>query len=312
MKEINGIYAKRREKALFAQRRRKEEALKQIPQLQALLGTFLNLQQQRAYASLSGQDQQLQQIEFSMQQNLVDQQKLLVESGLNPDHLALQPHCLLCNDYGHIGQKRCTCYDEILQSRKEPVDFLRDFEKQNFDSFDLSIFPEQNEQRKNMEKLQRFTQTYVQNFPENPKRNLVLMGSAGLGKSFMLNCIGQAVHQKGYVVQKITANEFMRRVLERVIAQREPGALRPLERADLLLFDDLGCEPRVNDLISQYLYALLEERMQKERPFVLATNLDIQEINAQYGERIFSRLFHRSVCNVFALSGKDIRLWREK
>lgn len=72
-----------------------------------------------------------------------------------------------------------------------------------------------------------------------------------------------------------------------------------------LFLDDLGVEretPHNTDAISALLYA----RYSRDLPTWITTNLSLDDLRSRYGERVFSRIFDRSI--LVELTGADRRL----
>jgi DNA replication protein len=75
----------------------------------------------------------------------------------------------------------------------------------------------------------------------------------------------------------------------------------------VLLIDDLGSEPMLNNISKEYLYVLLNERMGRKLKTVIATNLTQPQIKDLYQERIMSRLSDKAYWDRLVLQGKDLR-----
>ena len=76
---------------------------------------------------------------------------------------------------------------------------------------------------------------------------------------------------------------------------------------DLLVIDDLGTET-TNAFINSQLFACLNERQLRRNATVISTNLNLEELQARYSDRIFSRL--TSNFTFCKLTGADIRISR--
>ena len=77
--------------------------------------------------------------------------------------------------------------------------------------------------------------------------------------------------------------------------------------APLLLIDDLGTEPLMNNVTVTQLFNLLNERQLAGRHTVISTNLNPRELQERYTERIASRLLDESSCARLGFVGGDIR-----
>ena len=74
---------------------------------------------------------------------------------------------------------------------------------------------------------------------------------------------------------------------------------------DLLIIDDLGTEVANNFTMSR-LFSCINERARINRPVVISTNLNLEQIRNHYSERISSRLI--SNYRILTLYGDDIRI----
>ena len=75
----------------------------------------------------------------------------------------------------------------------------------------------------------------------------------------------------------------------------------------VLMIDDLGSEPLMQNVTVEQLFNLLNERQNKGLSTVVSTNLNLVEFRDRYTERIASRLTDARYCMVLSLLGKDIR-----
>ena len=81
-----------------------------------------------------------------------------------------------------------------------------------------------------------------------------------------------------------------------------------LYETELLLIDDLGTEPLIENVTVEELFNLINERQNAGLCTVLSSNLTLNEIKARYTERIFSRLYDSNQCLKLQFLGRDIRL----
>jgi DNA replication protein DnaC len=239
--------------------------------------------------------------------------KELIQMGLEPDFLDIVYKCPACADTGFVEQlgvrKRCSCLvQKILDASYggEPQEYIQHC----FENFDLSVFPDimmENgvTQRQYMARLKQRLEEYSGQFPVNPQPGILLYGNTGLGKTYLLNCVRKRVMEKGFSTVRLTAFQFFDELREIHLSR---GNLSPFITPDLLVVDDLGTEPFFQNITVEYLFNVINERMQRMKHFAFATNLVPQDLLKRYGERLISRLFSTSYMSVYALSGQDIRL----
>ncbi len=306
-------YTRRRERQQRALREREEQIRQAWPEFEKWKkkksAARVDAGLARAQANLTARkaaDKKLAALES-------ERKKKFAELGLDTDALELHYDCALCRDYGVVAGHPCECLCEYLGERRADSQGWADFSHQNFESFSLDFFPEEEGQRERMKKAHVICEAYAEQCPMPTPQNLLLIGTAGLGKTFLLHCIGKRAQDHGIRVQKIKAHQFHRIVMNQVIGNENERPYRKLVEADLLLFDDLGSEPITKKSMTEsYFFALLDERLSAKRATALTTNLSDADLFSRYGGRGVSRLFDRSNCRVLALRGKDMRLRRSR
>ena len=114
---------------------------------------------------------------------------------------------------------------------------------------------------------------YADAFPRNDRRNILLCGEGGLGKTFLLNCIFERVTSRGFSAVRITAFRMFEAMRQQHLSNDDKfDGFSALIEAPLLLIDDLGTEPMMRNITVEYLFTLLNERAAAKRHTVVATN----------------------------------------
>lgn len=307
MKDIANHYTSIRERALKRQQARKKAVLRVAPQYRDLEREYVRIQ---GFIGVADGHDQKEALQAKLQDLKIKMEDILTAEGFSKDFLCLEHQCEICKDYGFVNGKPCICYEKKRFHIKEERSNLLGFEQQTFESFDLSIFPQEDGQRARMGQLHQHCRQYADEFPDVCPENILLIGSSGLGKTYLMHCIGRRVLDHGFSVRKVTANQFQRMLMEQVIGQRDERPLVELENVDMLLYDDLGSEPSVKGIGEHYFFALLNERQTAHKPMVVASNCSIEEIRQRYGERTISRLLDTKLTRAYSLKGKDLRLFR--
>ena len=80
--------------------------------------------------------------------------------------------------------------------------------------------------------------------------------------------------------------------------------------SDVLIIDDFGSEPKTK-ATEEYFYAILNERLVKNKHTIISTNLLPMQILDKYGERTFSRLNNKASSVMLKIENKDLRLKRK-
>ena len=236
---------------------------------------------------------------------LSDREELLRAAGFPSDYLQPRYACPLCKDTGYTDGKMCICLKKMLaMERFEHSGLGALIRTQSCESFDLSFYT--GAERTSMEQNLEICRSYASSFDETTTQGLLLTGPTGLGKTHLSTAIARQVMEKGYDVYYVTAAELFRTFEETRFSREDDAApnMRPA-CCDLLILDDLGTEP-----ITQYsvscLYELLNARINREKPWIINTNLGADELQKKYQDRIGSRLFGSSRALLF--QGRDVRL----
>lgn len=150
---------------------------------------------------------------------------------------------------------------------------------------------------------------------ERKSNGLIFSGNSGTGKTFIANCICNALMEKGYTCLDITLSSYLN-LLRTPVKIAEEELLEAIRTVDILFIDDAGAEAinRDRDWAEEKLYRLFatRENSRKEfgNPTILTTNLTKEQLYKHlemYGTtRISSRMngiFRYGVRN----EGKDRR-----
>lgn len=234
---------------------------------------------------------------------------ILSSLGYPLDYLTKSHTCPICLDEGYIEGELCDCVKKrvaIIAKRNCKVPNL---DKYTFESFDESIF-EGTKQYKAMTALYRAMQTYVDKYPLVKYKNIVLMSPTGVGKTSLVSCMVNALIDKGVDVNYITAfemNDLMVKYHTTTIDSREVY-MQKLLGCDVLVIDDLGVEPILNNVTVENLLTILNERKNRGVHTIISTNLDVEGIRLKYGERVWSRLFDKEDTLARSIDGDDLRI----
>lgn len=315
---LQGEYALKRERNQRQLEERERRVRERSPEIGRLLDENRALLMDSSRAALKNPAKAREIMERARaraQQNRSRMGDLLEAAGFPRDALELQYDCPECRDTGYVGQpvKRfCKCFERRMMSLAYENANMAGLEQQCFENSNLTIFPDEPtelgiNQRRMMAYAFQYGEEYAQNFPDNSKRNLLLFGPSGLGKTYLLNCIARRVLDRGFSVLKVTAYRMLEGMRKAHMGEDDQGELRMMMECELLLIDDLGTEPLLRNVSLEYLFTLFNERMVNRRHTVVATNLTPNDILARYNERIYSRMVDQESTRIFQFAGRDVR-----
>lgn len=123
-------------------------------------------------------------------------------------------------------------------------------------------------------------------------RSLIFIGKPGTGKTHLAVGIGMHLLGKRRPVLFTTVQRAIRRVRDtwgRDSHETESQAVATLVQPDLLILDEVGVQSG-SEYEKNLLFDILNERYEKRRPSLLLSNLELAEVRAYLGERVFDRL----------------------
>jgi DNA replication protein DnaC len=140
---------------------------------------------------------------------------------------------------------------------------------------------------------------------------LWLMGDTGTGKTTLAMLVSKEALRRNHTVAIYSMPNLLARI--RATYGAEAGEesydefFERLCEVDLLHIDDLGAEKQTEWVLEQ-LYALVNERYEREKSIVVTTNLtDQSELEQQIGPRTVSRLIEMCGANPIPMLGEDAR-----
>ena len=240
----------------------------------------------------------------------------IVEEQFEPGFLDETPICPICSGTGYVGSTMCDCLAELCrQEQKKELTFLS-AGRESFDQFRLDYYSDKPDPRLGFSPRSVMEKTYADcrryAFGFHPKAgNLLFSGNTGLGKTFLSACIARAVADQGYsVVYESAGHLFSALEKARFEANDENRrAAAKYTECDLLIVDDLGTE-LPGQFVTAALYSLINDRLLENKPTIISTNLNVDELARRYNPQIASRL--RGSYKRVAFVGDDIRLLKNK
>ena len=310
------IAAQFKDKSIRAQQAadaRKEELHQRLPQIaeidRALATTGLRIMRE-ALNGKEGLQERVRRLEEGNNLLLEARAEILRASGYPEDYSDVHYECNECMDTGFLNGKMCKCLRTALNyAGYESSGVLKLIEKQNFETFDLKYY--EGNERRNMENIFHRALTYAASFNGQTMKNLLFMGTTGLGKTHLSSAIAKVVIDNGYDVLYESAQQiFADFEAERFgrVPHGENRTSRYFE-CDLLIIDDLGTE-MPGQFTTAALYSLVNDRLLAGKPMIVSTNLNIDEISKRYSPQIASRL--QGSFQLLPFVGEDIRILKNK
>ena len=239
---------------------------------------------------------------------------LLIENGYPSNALEPEYHCSICCDSGYVynpSKQMCQCLQLALEKRMLETLGLTN-NNETFENFDPSVFsteivmPPNATQRQFALSWRNACEKYANAYPNTAQRDLLLHGGSGLGKTYLIHAIAHRLVARGYLPTYTNAYTFFS-LARRAHMENNPDLLSLFLEAPILLLDDLGTEPLMQNITVTQLFILLNERQLAGLHTVISTNLSFSELRERYTERVTSRLLDSTTVKRMVFLGGDIR-----
>ena len=293
------------------------EAYARVPRLKEIDIQLRRTMAQAAQAAfLQGSDGR-ELMEKVREENLALQRERarLAAENFEEGYLDDSPICASCGGSGYVGSTMCECLRELCrQEQKKEISILAGG-KETFSQFRLDYYPDRIDPKygasprtimeRNFQNCRRYAATFAPS-----SGSLLFVGGTGLGKTFLSACIARVVAAKGCSVAYETASHLFGK-LEKARFSPSEESRREADKfsdCDLLILDDLGTE-MPGQFVTAALYNLLNDRILDNKPMVVSTNLNVDEMARRYSAQIASRLhsFQR-----LTFVGEDIRALKNR
>ncbi len=301
VKDIEKIYSDKRKKALEKSEFLQEELLKDAEYL-STYNEYNSTRFEISKAKFLGDENLVKSLKAKLK-SLSDKLSEIKQTyDISDKDFAVKYECSICKDTGRLSDgKRCKCFKKLLSKMTaESLGIVN----RKLPSFKKAGYKDLN----NLEKIYDKMLSYCEKFPETDK-NIVIAGSVGTGKSYLAGCIANELLSNDFNVIFISACELNSILLKYHTAPVDDKGiyLDLLTDCDLLIIDDLGSEPIYKNVTEEYLLMIVSERMNKNNPFIITTNLEQEQLLDRYGDRTLSRLNDKRHGVFIQIKGEDLR-----
>ncbi len=283
------------------ERRREIESLS--PEYNAVYKEIGTLSGEAAMAALNSSPGDTASYKTRMDELQNKQIGILKSLGKPADYLDPVYTCPFCRDTGMVEGQHCVCF------KKKAIELLfNDSNLRNitegisFESFDLSLYPDEGPDAVGKTPFNYASEAlavakgFVKDF-DSHRDNIFIYGNTGVGKTLLSTCIAGELINSTHSVVYLTAVDLFQRL-------EEYEENSPLVECDLLIIDDLGTELTNTYTVSKFFYCL-NERLLRRKSTIISTNLNLDDLERTYTERISSRILSSYI--IMKLTGDDLR-----
>lgn len=314
---ISNIYNNRRLKNKDILNQRFEEVYAKVPEIEDINKKVASLSIEAGRKAIAGDREALDKLSDNLSLLAEDRKIALMGAGYSASYLDEIFDCHKCHDTGYIEGKSCDCLKktvvEALYTQSNLKDILarENFDTFNFDYYDNNIVDEATGKTalENIEDVVDYCHYFINNF-KNERPSLLFYGKAGVGKTFLINCIAKELIENAFSVIYLSAIQFFDMLADESFNNDKSNAYRSVSLAeilacDLLIIDDLGTEMPTS-FTTASLFNCLNERLIRHKSTIISTNLGLEDIQKVYTDRIFSRTAGNYT--FLKIYGDDIRI----
>ena len=147
-------------------------------------------------------------------------------------------------------------------------------------------------------KEMNIARNYVEQWESMRKksRGLLIWGDVGTGKSYIADCIGNALLDRGVSVLITNMTRLLNRLSELQYGDKN-GFIDSLNRFELLILDDLGAE-RETEYVQEHCFNIIDSRCRSGLPMIVTTNLYLKDMKAETNlgkRRIYDRILEHNI-----------------
>ena len=165
--------------------------------------------------------------------------------------------------------------------------------------------------RPGAEKALKSCRQWVDKFGATTVKGLLLHGPTGIGKTHLAYGIGHALADKGYwpyfanfvtlcsEIKKTWKNDYL----------FEGDVKRPVIQNSIVILDDVGAElvgRAEQGWVAELIYEIVRARAENQRPTVVTSNLNLDQLGQRYTQRVASRL--GELCRPLWFKAADYRI----
>jgi primosomal protein DnaI len=202
--------------------------------------------------------------------------------------------------------------EEEIRSRVKAMDMPKDVREASLRNFDTTS--------QGRAEALAAAMKLLREYPESPKefhKGLYLQGTFGVGKSFLLGAIANALAERGFITTIVHFPTFTVEMKQAIGKDLVGEKLDAVKKSPVLMIDDLGAESMTSWIRDDVLSVILQYRMQEQLVTFFSSNLNMRDLEkhltvTQRGEqeplkarRIMERI--RYLSKEITMSGQDRR-----
>lgn len=116
--------------------------------------------------------------------------------------------------------------------------------------------------------------------PQDFHKGLYLVGSFGIGKTFLLGAIARDLAEAGYTTTLVHFPTFAVEMKQAIGKDKVGDKLNAVKKAPILMMDDIGADAMSSWIRDEVFGVILQYRMQEQLPTFFSSNFTMQELES--------------------------------
>lgn len=148
------------------------------------------------------------------------------------------------------------------------------------------------------EKVFGIAKDYIDNWENNYQNGegLLIFGGTGSGKSHIAAAIANKMIKRGVPTVFVNVVDILDKIKSNFGDNKAVQEIKDtIHNADLLILDDMGAEQN-SEWAEKILYLIIDGRYNNRKPFIITTNLNVEELCIKVGVRTWDRM--QEVCTI--------------
>lgn len=229
---------------------------------------------------------------------LIKEKKFILKANSIPLSIyEPQWNCPKCQDKGYLEPGViCQCYQqERIDCLFKQSGITGNMKSKRFDNFDSSYYNDPISMDDKVKRCREFVHNLAKGKSQN---NFLFTGAVGRGKTHLSLAIANEALLEGCTVIYYRIEDLLDAIRQYkyendhgvMVTKNQLGLLK---QADLLIIDDLGVES-LTPFAENQIRMIIEDRNNLDKPWIINSNLNVEELQKTYGQRITDRIIEKS------------------
>ena len=163
-----------------------------------------------------------------------------------------------------------------VRNRVKAMDMPKDIREARLDRFEMT-----NERKEAFSEAIQFVNQYESN-PKGFHKGLYLQGTFGVGKTYLLGAIANALAEKGFSTTLVHFPTLAVEMKQAIGKDNLGDKVDSIKNAPILMLDDIGADSMSSWVRDDILGVILQYRMQEQLPTFFSSNFNMAQLENEH------------------------------